>query len=327
MNLFPKRNICSFVNRLLNYKYLSKKPALFRALTGLELPEFDSVCTHANAKYKDYEAKRLDRPNRKHKVGAGYPFKLSLQDRLLMLMIYYRLYITSTLTGVLFNLDQSNVLKDIHKLEPLVKEILPLPQKLHDKIKRLQSVEEIEVMFPGFKAFTDATDQEIPRPKNKQKRRTHYSGKRKSHTVKTQLTVNSKGLIIHKSRHVRGSIHDYALYKHSHPTLPSRVQCGLDLGYLGVTNDFPNLNCVLPIKKKNPGRGKVGVKAPELLVEQKAFNRELASERVVVEHTNSRVKKFLIWGCEFRNRLKRYDVMTDIVSGLINFRILGSLTI
>jgi len=321
------KTTCSLVNSLLNYKSLSKKPHLFRSLTGLELPEFDSVCTQANAKYRDYEAKRLDRPNRKHKVGAGYPFKLSLQDRLLMLLVYYRLYITSTLTGVLFNLDQSNAIKDIHKLEPLVKEILPLPQKLHDKVKRLQSVEEIEALFPGFKAFTDATDQEIPRPKNKQKRRTHYSGKRKRHTVKTQLTVNSRGLIIHKSRHVRGSTHDYALYKHSHPKLPSKVRSGFDLGYLGVKDDYPDLNCVLPIKKKNPGRGKVGVKAPELSEEQRAFNKELASERVVVEHTNSRVKKFLIWGAEFRNRPKRYDVMTDIVSGLINFRILGSLTI
>ena len=219
------------------------------------------------------------------------------------------------------------MLKDIHKLEPLAKEILPLPQRLHDKAKRLQSVEEIEALFPGFKAFTDATEQQIPRPKNKIKRRTHYSGKRKRHTVKTQLTVNCRGLIIHKSRHVRGSMHDYALYRYSHPKLPSKVRSGLDLGYLGIKDDYPNLNCVLPIKKKNPGRGKVGVKAPELSAEQKAFNKELASERVVVEHTNSRVKKFLIWGGEFRNRPKRYDVMTDIVSGLINFRILGSLTI
>ena len=311
---------------MLNYKWLSKKPSLFRSLTGLNVPEFDTLYTQANAKYKDYETKRLARANRKNKVGAGYPFKLSLQDRMLMLIIYYRLYITSTLTGVLFDLDQSNVLKDIHKLEPLIKESLPLPQKLHDKAKRLQNIEEIEVLFPGFKAFTDATEQEIPRPKNKQKRKTHYSGKKKRHTVKTQLTVNSKGLIIHKSPHVRGSTHDYALYKHSHPKLPSKVQSCLDLGYLGIKNDYPNLNCVLPIKKKNPGRGKVGVKAQELSVEQKAFNRELASERVVVEHTNSRVKQFLIWGGEFRNRAKRYDVMTDIVCGLVNFRILGSLT-
>jgi hypothetical protein len=315
------------VNSLLNYKSLSKKPSLFRSLTGLELPEFNSVCTQANAKYRDYEAKRLDRPNRKNKVGAGYPFKLSLQNRLLMLMIYYRLYITSTLTGVLFDLDQSNVLKDIHKLEPLVKEILPIPKKLHDKAMRLQKMEEIEAMFPEFKAFTDATEQEIPRPKNKQKRKTHYSGKKKRHTVKTQLTVNSKGLIIHKTRHVRGSTHDYALYKHSHPKLPDKVRSGFDLGYLGIVDDFPNLNCVLPIKKKNPGRGKVGVKAPELSVEQKAFNRELARERVVVEHTNSRVKKFLVWGGEFRNRPKRYGIVTDIISGLVNFRILGSLAI
>jgi hypothetical protein len=128
------------VNSLLNYKWLSKKPSLFQSITGLEVSEFDTFYTQAHDKYRDYETKRLDRPNRKHKVGAGYPFKLPLQDRLLMLMVYYRLYITSTLTGVLFNLDQSNVLKDIHKLEPLIKEILPLPQKLHDKDTRLQSI-------------------------------------------------------------------------------------------------------------------------------------------------------------------------------------------
>jgi hypothetical protein len=312
---------------VLNYKTLSNKPSLFRSLTGLEVSEFDSIYTQAQAKYREYEAKRLDRPNRKHKVGAGYPFKLSLQDRLLMLMVYYRLYITSTLTGVLFDLDQSNVLKDIHKLEPLAKEVLPIPKKLHNKVQRLQRIEEIKAMFPDFKAFIDATEQEIPRPKNKQKRKTHYSGKKKRHTVKTQLTVNSKGLIIHKTRHVRGSTHDYALFKRSHPHLPDKVCSDFDLGYLGVKEDYPTLMCLLPFKKKNPGRGKVGVKAQELSVEQKAFNRTLASERVVSEHTNSRVKKFLIWGGEFRNRAKRYDVVTDIVSGLVNFRILGSLAV
>ena len=43
-----------------------------------------------------------------------------------------------------------------------------------------------------------------------------------------------------------------------------------------------------------------------------------------MEHTISRVKKFRIMGEEFRNRLKRYDVMTDLVCGLVNFRILGA---
>jgi hypothetical protein len=312
---------------LLNYKILSSRLSMFRSLTGLEVPEFDSFYAKVQTNYGQYETKRLSRENRKRKKGAGHPFKLPLQERLLMFLIYYRLYITSTLTGLLFDLDQSNVLKDIRKLEPLVKEVLPIPEKLHEKARRLQTLQEIEAMFPDFKAFLDATEQEIPRPKNKKKRKTHYSGKKKRHTVKTQLTVNPNGLIVHKTMHVKGSMHDYALYKRSHPHLPECVRTGLDLGYLGIRLDFPNLNCVLPIKRKNPGRGKRGVKAEELSAEQKAFNKALAKERVVSEHVNSRVKKFCIWGGEFRNRLKRYNIMTDIVCGLANFRVLGKLAV
>ena len=291
------------------------------------MSEFNSVHSNVEAKYDEYEAKRLSRKNRKRKVGAGHPYKLPLQERLLMFLLYYRLYMTSTLTGVLFDLDQSNVLKDIRKLEPLVKEVLPTPKKLHDKARQLQTLEEIEAMFPEFKAFLDATEQEIPRPKNKHKRKTHYSGKKKRHTVKTQLTVNEKDLIVHKTGHVKGSLHDYTLYKRSHPHLPDNVRLDLDLGYLGIRADYPKLNCMLPFKKKNPGRGKRGVKAEELSPEQKLFNKQFAKERVVSEHANSRVKKFQIWGGEFRNRLKHYDVMTDIVCGLLNFRISGTITI
>ena len=143
-----------------------------------------------------------------------------------------------------------------------------MPKKQQDKVRRLQTVEEVEAVFPSFKAFLDATEQEIPRPKNKHKRKTHYSGKKKKHTVKTQLTVNEKDLIIHKTAHVKGSMHDYTLYKHSHPHLPDNVGVGLDLGYLGIKVDFPKLYCVLPFKRKNPGRGKRGVKGQELSAEQ-----------------------------------------------------------
>ena len=44
---------------------------------------------------------------------------------------------------------------------------------------------------------------------------------------------------------------------------------------------------------------------------------------VVVENVFSWLKKFMVWGGEFRNRLCHYDVMTDIVCGLVNFRLLG----
>ena len=63
-----------------------------------------------------------------------------------------------------------------------------------------------------------------------------------------------------------------------------------------MKKDFPELNCVHPFKKKTPGRGHKGEKAEPLTPEQKRFNRQLSKERVVVEHTISRVKKFSIFG-------------------------------
>ncbi len=69
------------------------------------------------------------------------------------------------------------------------------------------------------------------------------------------------------------------------------------------------------------------MKGEELSAEQKVFNRALFKDRVVVEHTNSRIKKFRIWGDEFRNRLRHYGLLTDIVCGVVNFRISGSLII
>lgn len=312
---------------MLNYDVLSKKPSHFRNFSGLELQEFDTLNQKINTKYHPYEQKRLAREDRKRAIGAGHPFNQSLTDRLLMLLLYYHMYTSSTLLGYLFCVSQTSVLKNIRKLEPLVSEVLPLPKKEYNKIRKLETVDEVEAIFPGFKAFLDATEQEIPRPHGKRKRKTHYSGKKKKHTVKTQLTVNKQGLIVHKTSHVRGSMHDYALYKHSHPHLPDNVRLDLDLGYLGIRVDYPKLNCMLPFKKKNPGRGKIGVKAEALSIEQRAFNKGLVRERVVVERTNSRVKKFRIFGDEFRNRLKRYDVMTGIVCGLVNFRIAGKLII
>ena len=59
--------------------------------------------------------------------------------------------------------------------------------------------------FPGFKAFIDSSEQEIPRPKNKRRRKSYYSGKKKKHTIKTQYMVNGEGtILLHKTGHDRG---------------------------------------------------------------------------------------------------------------------------
>lgn len=305
-----------------SYNRLSMRPEMFKSFTGLEVSGFDSLRSKIESRYQEHERRRLSRGDRKRNFGAGRPFKLSLEDRLLMLLMYYRTYVTSILIGLIFNIDQSNVLKDIRMLEPLVKECILLPQKLHGMARRARTPEEVEQFFPGFKAFVDSTEQEIPRPKNAQKRKTHYSGKKKRHTVKTQLTVNSKGLIIHRTNHATGRRHDLDIYRKNHPNLLKEVEQNFDRGYDGIRNYFPDLKCAIPFKRRGHGRGHRGEKAEDLTPEQKSFNRKLSKVRVVVEHTISRLKKFNIFGTEFRNRLRHYDMMTDIVSGLVNLKIL-----
>jgi hypothetical protein len=313
---------------LLSYRRLSRVPSVFRSFTGLEVGEFDSVFERVEGAYPSTEQRRLSRRGRQREIGVGHPFKLPLRERTLMLLVYYRFYVTSTLLGFLFDIGQTNVLKDIRMIEPAVKEALPLPKKVYSKTRKIRTVEELEEMFPGFRAIIDSTEQEIPRPKkDKAKRKTHYSGKKRRHTVKTQLTVNSKGLIVHRTNHARGRTHDYSLFKRSRPDLPRGVRPVVDLGYCGMQNDYPELDPIIPFKRRARGGRGSRVKGRPLTSKQRAFNSRLSKERVVVEHMISRLKKFRVMADEFRNRLRHYDAMTNIVSGLVNLRTLGTMDV
>jgi hypothetical protein len=151
---------------MFSYERLSKKPLLFKSFTGLTVQQFDDIYDKEIAKrYGKYEIQRLSKRNkdRERNIGAGRPFKLDLKNRFLMLLVYYRLYITYTLAvGFLFDLDQkSNVCRDIQKIESLIRKCIPIPQKIYQITKRLKTPEEVEKYFPGFMAFTDCTEQQI----------------------------------------------------------------------------------------------------------------------------------------------------------------------
>jgi len=162
---------------LLSYDWLSRKPLLFKSFTGLTVQEFDEIYTEIERKYHKHGIQRLsankkDSKNRERKVGAGRLFKLDIKDRFLMFLVYYRLYITYILSGFLFELDQSNICsRDIQKIEPLIINYLPIPQKIYNITKRLRTPDEIEKYFPGFLSFIDCAEQKIPRPVDNERKR------------------------------------------------------------------------------------------------------------------------------------------------------------
>ncbi len=227
---------------MLSHERLSKKPLLFKSFTGLTVQEFDDIYNKEIAKrYTKHEIQRLSKrkDNRERKSGAGRHFKLDVKNRFLMLLVYYRLYITYTLAGFLFDIDQSSICRDIQKIESLIRKCLSIPQKIYNFTKRLKTPEAVEKYFPGFLAFTDSTEQQIPRPVDRERCELDYSGKKKRHTIKNQITVNNRGDILHKVGYKKGIKHDYDVYKKNHPVIPKEVVNVVDLGYLGVETDFP----------------------------------------------------------------------------------------
>ena len=300
---------------MLTYEKLSRTPGLFHTFTGLTCEEFDRIYKQLEQQYPKYEQKRLGRKNRKRAIGAGRHYKLPLKERVLMLLFYYRLYTNLALAGFLFDLNLSNVSRNIATIEPLIKTCIPIPEKITKQTRQIHDLDELLKLYPEMKAFIDTTEQEIPRPKNKRRWKNYYSGKKKKHTVKTQIIVNKKGLILHKTKHRNGKQHDYDIFKKTGPPpIPPKVELGGDLGYQGIEKDYPNLKTKIPVKKP---------KGKELTRKEKRQNKKFRKERVIVEHTISKMKKFRIMSEEFRNRLTRYDRMTSIVCGLVNFTVLS----
>jgi len=53
-----------------------------------------------------------------------------------------------------------------------------------------------------------------------------------------------------------------------------------------------------------------------LTMDEKQYNKNHSLKRIVIEHAICRLKKFKIMKDVFRNRLRKYDRISDIVSGL-----------
>jgi hypothetical protein len=93
---------------------------------------------------------------------------------------------------------------------------------------------------------------------------------------------------------------------------PKEVVNVFDLGNLGVEKDFPEQKSALSCKKK---------RKQEISIEEIEYNKLHSKKGIVVEHTICRLKKYGIMNDVFRNKLRKYYRIFDIVVGLVNYRI------
>jgi hypothetical protein len=105
-----------------------------------------------------------------------------------------------------------------------------------------------------------------------------------------------------------GRIHDFTLFLQSRLPLLQQTQCLADRGYLGLVKCHHNSR--LPKKKS---------KYHPLTTEQRASNRQLAKERLMIEHIMGRLKVFRILAERYRNRRKRFGLRFNLIAALYNF--------
>lgn len=82
---------------------------LFKSFTGLSVQQFDEIYKVIESNYAKHKIKCLSLLKRERDIGGGRRFKLIVKDMVVMILVFYRLYITYTLMEFLFGLDQSNV--------------------------------------------------------------------------------------------------------------------------------------------------------------------------------------------------------------------------
>ena len=137
-----------------------------------------------------------------------------------------------------------------------------------------------------------------------------YSGKKKRHTLKAQLIIEqSTGKII-CTFFGQGRQHDFALFKASGVQFDPETESLQDSAYQGISQYHHNSY----VPKKKPQNG-------ELSSLEKDYNRELAKERIGIEHVNRRLKIFKIIAERYRNRRRRYGLRCNLLSAIYNYEL------
>ena len=201
---------------MLSYEELCRHPAAFPSLTGMTQSEFDELLVRFRQAEADLRANsqttRKDGRPRERAAGAGRRYAHGACDRLLMALMWLRVYPTYEVLGFFFALHkrnaQLNVLAALEVLDALSD--FPFDRPGADK-KKARSPAEVMAAFPAVRVIIDAKEQRVNKPQGEERQKPYYSGKKKAHTVKTQVVVNPRGQIEAISESVPGSTRDLTL--------------------------------------------------------------------------------------------------------------------
>lgn len=292
------------------------------AMTGLRINEFQRLVEETMTDWSGLKAARtLNTSDLKRKRGGGRKetFK-TCEEQLFIFLFWARSYPTLLMLEMLLGADEVTHWRIVNRMTPLLSKrriVAVQPGR-----KRIRNMAELKKAFPEIhdvikEIIVDATEQRIQRPKDKRKNKKYRSGKKKAHTVKTQIITDAKsGRILHVSPTVEGKRHDFRLFKET--VCPSATDDGItllaDSGYQGLHDQRPGLTSARVAMKRFRG-------APPLTRKQRKENRLLSKTRIFVEHAFGRMKQYKVLDHVYRHAVKRYNPLFRAIVSITNLKL------
>jgi hypothetical protein len=298
---------------IMRYHHLTQHPNVFYAVTGLRISEFDELLADVWPRYAQTEQERLTRPGRQRAIGAGHPFGLPMRDHILLTVVWLRVYPTHEVLGYLFGVSDSTVSRLIGRVLPILEKAgrdtmrMPDPGK-----KRRRSLDDLLRDTPELAVVIDSFEQRVQRPRDRDEADGLYSGKKKQHTLKSQVAVDEEsGQVVDMADSAPGRTADIRLLEESQlmNRLPEGVGGIGDSAYQGIARLHPHGLGASPRKKP------WGKPRPP---EDAAFNTAFSRRRMIVEHTIGRMRRYQSITQTDRNHRQHHTPRVAAIAGLVN---------
>ncbi len=297
---------------MLQYHRLRRHPAVFRAMTGLSVAQFDALYAEFLPRFLAAEGRRLSRPDRRRAIGGGHPFGLGERDQLLLTVVWLRRYPINAVLGYLFGVEETTALRTVRRVLPILEAAGLDTMRQPDPGKwQRPDLDALLAETPALAVIVDTFEQRVQRPRDRAEADTYYSGKKKQHTLKSQVAVRESGRIVDVAESARGPTADLTVLKASRllERLPPAVGALGDLAYVGIAAIHPQGLGATP-RRKPRGRPR----PPEDV----AYNTAFARRRIPVEHTIGRLRAYQALSQIDRHHRRGHTMRVRAVAGLVN---------
>ena len=131
---------------------------------------------------------QASRPDRKRRVGGGRKRRLRPYQEVLMSLLYLRHNVSHALVGQLFGVSADTSENTFHEVVPILQVVCPTQR--FDGEKKWKKSEPSWHPDEVDRVLIDSFETPICRPSVDHRQRQVYSGKRKRHTIKTQVATD-----------------------------------------------------------------------------------------------------------------------------------------